>query len=285
MQAITAHVQAGEATAAWLAGEQMVSYVLTELMRSRLRMIAARHAKPRGVRRGDPADFAAELQQLFGRTVTVLQRMGDDVSVAFERQPTARELNAEVARIVLPNLEHLDDIVHGLGFMAEIGTLAETPYWMEWWQRALDGTFDRDYSHQLDPSRDDFYEYWSKSYMTRPKASGQPSAVGPYIDHGGVDDYVVTVSVPVMSQGVFVGIMAADIRVASLEQAVSAWLAQATGVCVLLNSDSRVLLSNSVRYNVGDLVAPDGDLELSAVGCFGWTIGRGADRLQGPCDN
>jgi hypothetical protein len=100
--------------------------------------------------------------------------------------------------------------------------------------------------------------------------------VGPYIDHGGVDDYLVTVSVPVRSNEAFVGIMAADVRVASLEQALSPWLAQGDGMCVLLNSEGRVLLSNSVRYNVGDVLPADTDLSLSEVGCFGWVIGRGA---------
>ena len=111
--------------------------------------------------------------------------------------------------------------------MAEIGILAETRYWIEWWQRASDGTFDRDYSHQLDPTRDDLYDYGSKAYMTRPRDTGKPSAMGPYVDYGGVDDYLVTVSVPVASNGVFVGIVAADIRVASLERSVAPWLAQA----------------------------------------------------------
>lgn len=57
---------------------------------------------------------------------------------------------------------------------------------MEWWQRTGDGTFDRDYSHQLDPTRDDFYEYCTKGYTTQPRETGEPSAVGPYIGHGGV---------------------------------------------------------------------------------------------------
>jgi len=99
----------------------------------------------------------------------------------------------------------------------------------------------------------------------------QITFMGPYIDHGGVDNYLVTVSVPVMSRGSFIGIMAADIRVASLERAVSPWLAQATSACVLLNSDRRVLLSNSVRYIVGDVLPADADLDLDEVGA---SVGR-----------
>ena len=274
MQAVSTAVRAGDANAAWHAGERMVSYLLTELMRARLQMIAARYSQPRPESRGDPGDLATELRLIFDRTVNLLEDIGHEVSGAFDKQSTARELYAEVARKVLPRLAQLDDVVHGLGFMAEVGILAEARYWIEWWQRASDGTFDRDYSHQLDPTRDDFYEYWSKGYMTRPRDTGEPSAMGPYVDYGGVDDYLVTVSVPVTNNGVFVGIMAADIRVASLERSVAPWLAQADGACILLNSERRVLLSNSVRYNVGDVLPADAHLSYTEVGRFGWVIGR-----------
>jgi hypothetical protein len=274
MQAIASAVRGGDGAAAWDAGEQMVSYVLTELMRARLQILAARHAGPRRASGRTKRELAAELRFLFDRIVKLLQSMGRQISTSFERPPDSRQLTSAVAASVLPSLGKLDDVVHGLGFMAEVGVLPDVEYWLEWWQRASDGTFDRDYSHQLDPARDDFYDYGSKAYLTRPKQTGKPSAMGPYIDFGGVDDYLVTVSVPVTSRGVFVGIMAADIRVASLERAVSPWLAQADGICVLLNSESRVLLSNSVRYNVGDLLADGTDLSRTDVGCFDWVVGR-----------
>jgi DNA-binding FadR family transcriptional regulator len=279
MQAVSISVRAGDADAAWHAGERMVSYLLTELMRARLQIIAARYSQPRRESRGDAGDLAAELRLVFDRIVKLLEDIGHEVSAAFDKHPTARELYVEVARPVLPSLGQLDDVVHGLGFMAEIGILPETRYWIEWWQRTTDGTFDRDYSHQLDPTRDDFYDYGSKGYMTRPRDTGEPSAMGPYVDYGGVDDYLVTVSVPVTNNGVFVGIMAADIRVASLERSVAPWLAQADGACILLNSDSRVLLSNSVRYNVGDVLPTEADLSVTEVGRFGWVIGRATDSL------
>ena len=275
MRAVAGTVRAGDADAAWRAGERMVSYVVTELMRARLRMIAERF--PRSRRGSKSGDLAAELRLIFDRIVKQLEAMGTEVAGAFGRTRSARDLNAEVARSVLPRLGKLDDIVHGLGFMAEVGVLTETTHWMEWWQRAADGTFDRDYRHQLDASRDDFYDYSTKGYMTRPRTTGEPSALGPYIDHGGVDDSIVTVSLPVTAEGTFVGIMAADILVANLERSVSPWLAQADGVCLLLNPDSRVLVSNSVRYNVGDVFPADADLTRTEVGCFGWVIGRADD--------
>lgn len=278
MLAIAAAVSAGNELSAWHAGEQLVSYQVTELMRTRLLMIAAR-TQTGLARRGDARDLTNELRLTLERTVRVLEEIAGELAVRFEQQPSASELYADVARSVMPRLGDLHEVVHGLGFMAEVGVLPEVPYWMEWWQRASDGAFDRDYTHQLDASRDDFYEYGSKGYMVQPRETGKPSAMGPYIDHGGVGEAIITVSVPVMpvdgeTARTFVGIMAADVRIATLERVLSPWLASAERDCVVLNADSRVLLSNSVQFNAGDLLPADAGLTLTDIGCFGWQLGQ-----------
>ena len=56
MRAIADAVRAGDGEAAWHAGERMVSYVVTELMRARLRMIAR---APRRIAAGPAAASAA----------------------------------------------------------------------------------------------------------------------------------------------------------------------------------------------------------------------------------
>ncbi|CCH79769.1 Putative GntR-family transcriptional regulator (modular protein) [Nostocoides japonicum T1-X7] len=273
MLEVSATVRAGDAAAAWVAGEQLTAYLVTELTRSRLRLIAAGSAGP-GPKRRRAGDIVAELRRISKQTVGILEDIADDVAAGVTMPPTSGELNGVVARSVLPRLGRVEDLVHGVGFMAEVGLLPEAEYWMEWWQRASDGTFDRDYSHQLDPSLDDFYEYGSQDYLTRPRATGRPNAMGPYIDHGGVDDYLVTVSLPVAREGTFLGVICIDIRVAGLERALSPWLARADGTCLVLNAESRVLLSNAVRYNVGDVLPQSSDLSLTDVGWFGWVVAR-----------
>lgn len=279
MRAVAAAVQAADPARAWAAGEAMVSYVVTELLRTRLQLIAVRYAKTSTLSRAGEGDPAVELRSIFERTVDQLEVMGGAVAATFGGAPTARQLGAEVARHVLPRLGQLGDLVHGLGFMAEVGVLPDARYWLEWWQRAADGNFDRDFSHELDPDCDDFYEYGSKGYMALPRETGKPSVMGPYIDHGGVDDYLLTISVPVQYDGSFVGIMAADIRVASLERALSPWLAQAHGTAVVLNAERRALVSNAVSFKVGDVVSADAGLRLTEVGYFGWLIGSAAETL------
>ena len=275
MRAVAASVGAGDPGAAWRAAEQLVSYLVTELMRTRLLMIADRAQT--GPTQLDSQGLAEQLRGILGRTVRALEESATEVADYFERQPSSRELYADVAHAVMPRLGDLPEVVYGIGFMAEVGVLPEAPHWMEWWQRAVDGAFDRDYTHQLDSTRDDFYDYGSKAYLTQPRQTGVPSAMGPYVDHGGVGETIITVSVPVLRPtGTFVGIMAADLRVAGLEQALSPWLASAERDCVVLNADRRVLLSNSAQYNAGDLLPADTRLGLTDIGCFGWQLGQSA---------
>jgi hypothetical protein len=233
------------------------AHLLTELMRARLQMIAARYSQPRHEGRGDSGDLAAELRLIFDRIVKLLEDIGNEVSGAFDKQPTARELYAEVARKVLPR---------ALGNWTTSCTGWDSWLRSEFWRRPATGlsggngpaTAPSIVTTATSSTRRVTISTTTgpRTIMTRPRDTGEPSAMGPYVDYGGVDDYLVTVSVPVTNNGVFVGIMAADIRVASLERAVAPWLAQADGACILLNSASRVLLSNSVRYNVGTSCLP-----------------------------
>ena len=115
-----------------------------------------------------------------------------------------------IARAVLARLDTLDPVVDGVGVIAEVGVVPEhlywmewwqraedgSLYWMEWWQRAEDGSLAPDHHHVIDPDREDFYDYSSKEFMAKPRQLGKPWATGPYVDHGGVDDYSVTIAVP-----------------------------------------------------------------------------------------
>ena len=99
--------------------------------------------------------------------------------------------------------------------------------------------------------------------------------MGPYPAPGGVADNTATVSGPVAAGPGFRGVTAAGLRMATLEQALAPTLARADGGCVVLNAESRVLLSNSVEYIVGDVLPADAALELTGIDRFGWSIGRG----------
>ena len=182
--------------------------------------------------------------------------MGADVArCASARRPRPGTRRRGRRAACCPDSGKLDDNVHGLGFMAEVGALAETAYWMEWWQRAPDGNFDRDYSHQLDATRDDFYDYSVKGYMTA--APRHRRAVAPWVPTSTTAASTTASSrspCPSRPEARSSGSWPPTSASPCWSGRVLPWLARADGMCVLLNTESRVLVSNSVRYNVGDVV-------------------------------
>jgi hypothetical protein len=124
----------------------------------------------------------------------------------------------------------------------------------------------------MDPRRDDFYDYESREFIAHPRIKLIPYATGPYIDYGGVDDYLITMSVPITRQARFLGVAAADLLVADLERVFAPWLASATGVCLLLNAEERVIVSNTVTHNVGDVARARDKLHRAELGIFGWSL-------------
>lgn len=284
---IAAAVRARDPLAARDAATALIHYLVTQLATSRLTVIADRHGEAGRVSESTPDDFPGALRQLAEHVVDRLAEIGREIGPLLAVAETPAKLRARVAQSVLSRLDGLETTVHGIGVVAQTYVVPEFPYWMDWWQRASDGSFAHDQRHVLNPGREDFYDYSGKEYFTRPHETGLPWAMGPYVDYGGVDDYLITVAVPLFDGPRFLGVAATDLRVAELENYFAPWLAQARGAFMLLNSESRVILSNSVEHNVGDVVRSTENLSVVGVGVFNWSLVtaghpvRSADDLDG----
>ena len=256
--------------AARAAAVELIGYLTRELASSRLALIAERHEQ-------GPGSLIASVGfvdavQLFAESHTRrLQDVGDEVAPQLARAADAATLRAGVARSLLMRLPDVD-AGYGAGVLAARDVVPGAKYWMEWWQRGPTGELGRDDRHVLNPRRDDFYDYSSKDYFVGPRDSGRPEAVGPYVDYGGVDDLVITVAIPLVHESRFVGITAADLRVAELERRFASWLTNAGGRLMLVNAESRVILSNTVEHNSGDVLRSTEGLSTVEVGSFGWSV-------------
>ena len=69
-----------------------------------------------------------------------------------------------------------------------------------------------------------------------------------------------------------VGIAGADILVADLERYLAHGLAESKGTCLLVNAENRIIVSNSVTHDVGDVVLAGPDAVLVEIPIFGWTL-------------
>jgi hypothetical protein len=181
-------------------------------------------------------------------------------------------IQQRVARCLFSRLDEIGPATHGLGVIAEVGVVPGHTYWLDWWQCTQTGSLERDTRHVMDPQRDDFYDYESREFIAHPRKTLLPWATGPYVDHGGVDDYLVTVSVPIVRDSRFLGVAAADLLVASLEGIFAPWLAGAENPCLLLNAEERVIVSNAVTHHVGDVLRTASGFHLDEIGVFGWSL-------------
>lgn len=97
----------------------------------------------------------------------------------------------------------------------------------------------------LDPDSLEFYDYARAAWFQGPRETGRRHVVGPYVDFGGTDRYMLTLTLSVRSDGLFLGVVGADVPAALLETRLLPALAALDDDAALLNAEQRVIVSNS----------------------------------------
>jgi GntR family transcriptional repressor for pyruvate dehydrogenase complex len=160
------------------------------------------------------------------------------------------------------DLGALRDLVHatlarrpllaGAGMVFAPGTLADAPRWLEWWRSAPPGApVFLNASH--DPADPDFYDYERAEWFTTPRDTGRRWIAGPFLDHSGTNEHILTLTLPVLRDGAFLGVAGADIAVGGIEAIGGAALAALDGEAALVNHRGRVIATNTPRRLVGTL--------------------------------
>jgi hypothetical protein len=159
----------------------------------------------------------------------------------------------------------------GAGIVAAPGVIADKDRHLEWWQRTAAGDAHTDAFARirlnLDPESIDLYDYLEMDWFTVPQREGRRFVYGPYLDFSGADRYVVTLTVPVTDDGVFLGIAGTDIRMSLFEPELLAILRSVPAPAVLVTAERRVVAANTPRWISGTrlprLPAPgDGDFAV-----------------------
>jgi len=160
-------------------------------------------------------------------------------------------------------LERHGKLLVGVGFVAAPGLLQDAEEWLEWRMGARGG-----YSRlevALDATALSNYDYVHAAWFEAPKAGSACSVVGPYVDFGGTNAYVVTLTVPVHVHGDFIGVAGADLLVDQVESLLRK-LTHTVGLAAsIVTDDGRVLASGIPRQAPGtrlrdlNLTVSDGD--------------------------
>ena len=151
----------------------------------------------------------------------------------------------EVQKLVLDLLG--EDRLHvGMGFVAEPGVVDDQERYMLWWQ-SNEGRTSR-LRLNFDRTSIDVYDYFEMDWFQLPKAGHKRVALGPYVDYAGSELYIVTVTTPVICDGVFCGVVGSDLLFGELERRLLAVLREATQDAVLVSAERRIVSANSPRW-------------------------------------
>ncbi|MFF4650674.1 cache domain-containing protein [Streptomyces sp. NPDC001380] len=213
----------------------------------------------------DPGAAAATAEEAVARVRDTLER----VFAAVERTREAAERIVGGARaagaapstadlaalrpLLLRQLAEHAPLISGAGFVAEPGSLADAPAWLEWWQPGPDGA-PRPLRLHLDPDRSAYADYTHWDWFAIPRTTGQRAVSGPYVDYLCSDEYSLTLAAPVTVGGEFAGIAAADVYLRHFEAAVRPVLRRLPAPACLVNARGRIAASNTARHVAGSLL-------------------------------
>ncbi|WP_214416917.1 cache domain-containing protein [Sphaerisporangium fuscum] len=200
----------------------------------------------------------------------VFRALAEVRAVAAELITTARRngrdpVTAELAALRPLLFGHLGALVAGIGFIAAPGLLADAPWYLEWWQYRPDGA-PAQLLRDLDPASSAFYDYTHWDWFAGPRSGAERTVCGPYVDYLCTDDYSLTLSVPVLAEGVFVGVAAADVLVGAFEAAVVPALRAIPGPAFLVNASGRVVASTTAKWLAGSVYRGGGELATYPCG-------------------
>lgn len=171
----------------------------------------------------------------------------------------------------------------GAGLIFSVDRIAPGTRLIEWWSRQNGGTI-RPVFFEHKPQAFNYYEFERLPWFSIARETGGPGFAGPYIDWTGTDDYIMTFTLPILIEEAFYGVVGCDITIGEFEQAIMPELRGVPGDTALLNAESRVVVGNSSRFVVGDVVreTPSGaeiaPISARAPGLYLLSVARGDAR-------
>ena len=148
---------------------------------------------------------------------------------------------------LLPTFErHLRasrDAIMGVGVIAAEGVLSDRRRWMEYYTLGARGP--EFLEVELDnPRHPGYYDYVSVEWFAKPAETQAPWIAGPFVDEGGTGAFMVTVAVPAIARGRFLGVGATDLRVEQLGALCGPSLRRLGVPAALVNHEGRIVASS-----------------------------------------
>jgi hypothetical protein len=205
----------------------------------------------------ETASAADEIRRWFASTFNNLAEFSATVATAVTTQRGSRInlLERDLAPIKALSVSFLaaNPVVGGAGMILAPGAVDAHRGTIDWWRHDEEGT-DSKVLFNLATESGSSYDFQSLPWFNAVAETGQPAIAGPYVDYGGMDQYIVTLMVPLDLGEDILGMVGCDIEVSALEKLMVPILRKIHGDAALLSSENRVILGNSGRFLVGNRV-------------------------------
>ncbi|BBY57262.1 cache domain-containing protein [Mycolicibacterium sarraceniae] len=179
----------------------------------------------------------------------LLDRIAGEVLRSRPVRAPLSEANLSGLQRLLADLVADEPLAWGMGFIAAPLIVDGLERYLVWWQRQ--NTRVARLRLNFDPTSVDVYDYLQMDWFQLPQRGQARVAYGPYVDYSGSDMYTVTAAVPVVADGVFLGVAGADLVVGEIERRLLEVLHGATADAVIINTERRVVAANTPRWIVG----------------------------------
>jgi len=136
-----------------------------------------------------------------------------------------------------------------MGFVAAPSVVEGRERYMAWWQRHNERV--ARLRLNFDPTSIDVYDYLQMDWYQLAQRGQQRVAYGPYVDYSGSDMYTITATIPVIADGIFLGVAGADLVVGDVERRLIEVLRHTDEDAVVVNTERRVIAANTPRWLVG----------------------------------
>lgn len=159
----------------------------------------------------------------------------------------------ELQKPIFGRLRAESELLAGTGVILAENVLGDRSHWLEWWQHRPDAP-PKFLQVNHDPSSVEFYEFTEAEWFKRPREQHHRVLTGPYVDYCGTDEYLLTLSVPVLADDKFLGVAAADIHVAAFEKLLLRSRGPADPPTALVNRTERIVAASAPNHVTGTLL-------------------------------
>lgn len=201
-------------------------------------------------------ELADPIERLFALVTGVGAAMATVCETAFAAGDPLTSRDLDVLSSPILSALASDRLPVGIGVVVDPGLLIDETHYLEWLQRDTSGT-PVPLLLDLDPASDDRYDYPEMEWFRVPKEERRRMVGGPYFDYRGTDRYALTLAVPVLADGRFVGVAGADIPLSHIEAEVLPALRRLGARAALINHERRVVTANTPHFVTGARLQPE----------------------------